>query len=132
MREIKNKAFLMYFNEEDVYRDLTDEQAGKLLKAMYRYAVDGEKVITPQNNAILWGVFHSWRVQYDQDNAKYIEQARKKRERDNERYQREKEKLKEGQEANSPLPFDYEPKDASPAKHKKFLYEDDMNSDEPF
>ena len=132
MREIKNKAFLMYFNEENIYRELTDEQAGKLLKAMYRYAVDGEKVITPQHDAILYGVFLSWRVQYDQDNAKYVEQATRKRERDNERYQREKEKLKEGEEANSPLSFEYEGNNTSPAKCKKFLYEEDRYCDRPF
>ena len=127
------KAFLTYYDSEVMYEMLTDQEAGRLIKAMFRYCKDGEVTLTKEDG-VPYAYFVVLKGQFDRDAEKYREQTEKKRERDNERYQREKEeKLKESKEANSPLPFEYERKEESIVK-RKFPFEDPaaVNSDVPF
>ena len=85
---------MIHLCQENLYTSLSDEQVGKLVKAMFRYANDGEVVLSGDKleEAMLYGIFLTWQNQYDQEENKYIERALEKREKDNKRYLEKKAK----------------------------------------
>lgn len=90
MENYKNKAFLCYLDNEVMYLELSDEDAGKLIKAMFRYAKGQEVTLTREEAPIAYGYFVFLQGQYDRDKAKYEEKVAKKRKRDTARYAKQK------------------------------------------
>lgn len=88
-QETKTKAFLTYFDSEVMYKMLSDEEAGKLIKAMFRYCKDKEEILTIEDGTP-YAYFAVLKQQFDRDKAKYDEMVAKKRKRDNARYAKQK------------------------------------------
>ena len=93
MTDIKNKAFLTYYDNEIMYKMLSNEDAGKLIKAMFRYCKDGEEVLA-EADGMAYGYFAVLKSQFERDDQKYVQQALRKKKNDAERYQRKKEAAK--------------------------------------
>ncbi|MCP3673105.1 MAG: hypothetical protein GY829_01350 [Gammaproteobacteria bacterium] len=65
----KRKSFVLHKDSLDILPDLTDEQAGKLFKAIYAYQIDQEE----QLDQITKLVFLPFKNQFLRDDAKYKE-----------------------------------------------------------
>ena len=89
MSEIRNKAFLTYYDNEVMYTLLSNEDAGKLIKAMFRYCKDGEEVLS-EADGMAYGYFAVLKSQFERDDQKYVQQAIRKKKVDAERYQKKK------------------------------------------
>lgn len=50
--EIKKPSFLVYYNNEVVVLRLSDEEAGKLFKSLFRYGRDGGESDFSENPAL--------------------------------------------------------------------------------
>ena len=50
--EIKKPSFLVYYDNEVVVSRLTDEEAGKLFKSLFRYGRDGVEPDFSENPAL--------------------------------------------------------------------------------
>jgi len=61
------KSFILHFDSLDVLDELTDEQAGKILKAMRNYQLGFDYDLDP----ILSAYFFSFKKQFDRDNESY-------------------------------------------------------------
>ena len=72
---MKKKSFIIRLENREQFEMLTDEQAGKLLKAMCRYSATGE--LPDFTDAILKFAFSMFRGQLDRDAEKYEEMCRK-------------------------------------------------------
>ena len=70
------KSFLLYTEQQEVINELSNDDAGKLLKAIYNYASDQ---IIPDFDGILKFVFIPIRQQIDRNNKKYEETKEKRR-----------------------------------------------------
>ena len=70
------KTFLMYKEWQPVIEAMTDEQAGKLLKAIYSYQIDNEVNIT---DGLLLGMFNMMKAKFEIDAALYEEKCEKNR-----------------------------------------------------
>ena len=68
------KSFIMYLDNKDVFYDLTDEQAGQLIKAIYKYQESGE--ITAKG--LLKTVFLSFKGMLDRNEEKWEEIKQKR------------------------------------------------------
>lgn len=90
-KEIKTKAFLTYYDSEVMYQMLSDAEAGKLIKAMFRYCKDQEEVLS-EKDGTPYAYFVVLKGQFDRDARKYHDEVFAKRKRDKERYERKKEK----------------------------------------
>lgn len=66
--ELKKKSFLLHIDSLDVLDDLTDEQAGKLLKAMKAFHCGEEIQLDPLTKM----AFSFFKNQFIRDNEKYI------------------------------------------------------------
>lgn len=97
MSEIRNKAFLTYYDNEIMYKLLSNEDAGKLIKAMFRYCKDGEEILA-EADGMAYGYFEVLKSQFERDDQKYVQQALKKKARDAERYQKKKEAARAGRQ----------------------------------
>ena len=88
-QETNTKAFLTYFDSEVMYKMLSNEEAGKLIKAMFRYCKDKEETLTMEDGTP-YAYFAVLQQQFDRDKAKYDEMVAKKRKRDKARYAKQK------------------------------------------
>ena len=80
--------FILYTQQYEVLEPLSDEQLGKLLRALYLYARDKE---TPTfTDGMLTMAFGFVRMQIDASNAKYEEKREKMRENIRKRWERQK------------------------------------------
>lgn len=68
---MKKKSFIIRLENREQFEMLTDEQAGKLLKAMCRYSATGE--LPDFTDAMLKFAFSMFRGQLDRDAEKYEE-----------------------------------------------------------
>ncbi len=64
----KKKSFLLHIDSLEILNDLSDEQAGKLFKAIYSHQIDDEVSL----DQITKMVFLPFRNQFERDNEKYI------------------------------------------------------------
>jgi len=69
------KSFLLHHDSLGILEKLSDEQAGKLFKAIHQYAISG--VITCDEITEL--VFHPFQMQFDRDNEKWDKSAERSR-----------------------------------------------------
>lgn len=76
MKESKN-SFLLYTEQKEVIDKLSDEQAGQLIKAIYKYANDGEM---PELEGLLDIVIIPFKQCIDKNNEKYEEVIKKRSE----------------------------------------------------
>lgn len=77
METINKKSFILHLDSLDVLNELTDEQAGKLFKAIYNFNCTGE---TPDFKDLLKVVFMPFQKQFIRDFEKYEKQVLKNRE----------------------------------------------------
>lgn len=73
---MERRAFLMYAEWHPLLTGMTDEQAGKLIKAIYAYQKGEEYEIT---DALLLGVFQMIKAKFDADRKLYEEKCEKNR-----------------------------------------------------
>ena len=71
------KTFLMYKEWQPVIEAMTDEQAGKLLKAIYAYQINNEVNIT---DGLLLGLFNMMKTKFETDATLYKEKCEKNKE----------------------------------------------------
>ncbi len=64
----KKKSFLLHIDSLEILNDLSDDQAGKLFKAIYSHQIDGEISL----DQITKMVFLPFRNQFERDNEKYV------------------------------------------------------------
>ena len=75
-KEFKAKGFLLYTDDEDFFKDLDDDEAGILIKALFRYFNRGE---TPKEMPkIIKMPFNVLKKDIDRDVRKYMEDIRGK------------------------------------------------------
>ncbi len=65
----KRKSFVLHKDSLEILPDLTDEQAGKLFKAIYAYQIDEEIKL----DQIIKMVFLPFKNQFARDDSKYLE-----------------------------------------------------------
>ena len=65
----KRKSFVLHKDSLEILPDLTDDQAGKLFKAIYAYQIDEEINL----DQIIKMVFLPFKNQFARDNDKYLE-----------------------------------------------------------
>ena len=69
-------SFILYHDQKQVFDELTDEQAGKLIKAIYEYNINGKVKLT----GALRLVFIPFKTAFDRNNEKWDETAEKRSE----------------------------------------------------
>ncbi|MBP5580786.1 MAG: hypothetical protein J6X85_03180, partial [Ruminococcus sp.] len=74
----EKKSFILYSDAEEQWSMLTDEQAGILIKALFRYADTGERLETTDGMLLMAFSFIS--AQIDRDKAKYKSTCEKRKE----------------------------------------------------
>ncbi|MBE6876866.1 MAG: hypothetical protein E7496_09155 [Ruminococcus sp.] len=86
----KKKSFILYLDRKKELDMLTDEQAGKLFKAVYQYAEDGKE---PEfGELVLTVMFSVFRSQMDMNAEKYAEICKKRSENQHKRWEKQKER----------------------------------------
>ena len=70
------KAFVMYDEWQTLIESMTDEQAGKLIKAIYDYQYGEE---TPPEETLLNSIYQMMRNRFEVDAAKYKEVCEKRK-----------------------------------------------------
>lgn len=88
-KEFKSKAFLLYTDDEDFFKDLDDDEAGKLIKALFRYFNRGE---VPELPKLVKMPFNVIKKNIDRDSRKYIDDLKGKSDRRKEQWRQRKEK----------------------------------------
>lgn len=73
---MQKKSFVLHLDSLDILDDLTDEQAGKLFKAMYNFQKEKEIKLDPQLKLL----FLQFRNQFLRDNEKYSETCKRNKE----------------------------------------------------
>lgn len=73
----KKNSFVLYLNALEQWEMLSDEQAGKLVKALFKYADTGEKLQT--EDGMLRMAFSFITAQMDRDSEKYAKTCEKRR-----------------------------------------------------
>ena len=71
----EHKSFLLYKDNRVIVDTCTDEQAGKLIKALYAFACDGEELVT--EDKMLFGFFSIIRNSIIRDEEKYQKKCEK-------------------------------------------------------
>ena len=83
MQAKKKESFILYLQQKELFNKLTDEQAGKVIKAIYEYEDSGK---TPNFDFGLDIVFTSIKTSLDSNRIKYQEKCEKNRENINKRW----------------------------------------------
>lgn len=73
---MKKEAFLIYHSFYDVIKNISDQDAGKLLKAVFEYEIKNAEIELPPE---LKMAFRFIKSQLDRDHEKYIERCEKNR-----------------------------------------------------
>lgn len=73
----KQNSFVLYKDSIDVVEKLTDEQAGQLIKAIFRYEVNGE---VPELDLVTDIVFATMRQHLDRNKARFEATCKKRSE----------------------------------------------------
>ena len=73
----EKKSFIMYMDQRRLINKLTDEEAGRLLKAIYEYQATGECADLPPAADMLFGVICN---QLDRDNEKWARTVQRRAE----------------------------------------------------
>lgn len=73
----EKKSFVLYTKHEEIINSLSDEEAGKLIKAIFKYVNKG---IEPQLNGLLNVVFIPIRQDIDSNMEKWLEEKNKRAE----------------------------------------------------
>ena len=68
------KSFILYHDQKEVIDELDDEQAGKLIKAIYEYNVNKKEIL----NGVLKLVFIPFKTSFDRDEDKWVEISEKR------------------------------------------------------
>jgi len=89
-------SFILYTEQKAVVDKLTDEQAGKLIKAIYEYEETGE---IPELDSVLDLVFTPFKIALDKNDSKWEEIKQKRSEAG--KIGAEKKKQKQAKEANA-------------------------------
>ena len=82
----EKKGFVLYKDQKDVIDDLTDEEAGKLIKAIYEYETTGE---LPELDRMLQLVVKPFVSTLKRDKVKYNEKCQKNKENAEKRCKKE-------------------------------------------
>lgn len=85
---MKKKSFLLYTDSTPQIELLSDEEAGQLIKGIFRYVTFGEELVT--DNRVLAMTFAVFKSQLDRGQEKYEETCRKRTEAINKRWERYK------------------------------------------
>ena len=86
---LKKDTFLLYKNKIGSIEILSDEQAGKVFKAILRY-VNNKDITYLNKNNVEYGVFVGFVEQIDYSDKKYIEKCEQNRKNANKRYENNK------------------------------------------
>ena len=78
-KEFRAKGFLLYTDDEDFFRDLDDDEAGQLIKALFRYFNRGE--MPKDMPKIIKMPFNVIRKEIDRDVSKYVADVKGKSDR---------------------------------------------------
>lgn len=78
----KENTFLLFTEQRTAISYLTDEEAGKMFKAIYAYADEG---IIPEFTGSMMSVFSMYRSQIDRCKEAYRKKCEKNRENSNKR-----------------------------------------------
>ena len=70
----EHNSFLIYKDNAPLVESCTDEQAGKLFKALFAFACDGEELVT--DDRMLKGFYTVFRNSIQRDDQKYQERCR--------------------------------------------------------
>ena len=81
---MEKKSFILYVDTAKQVDFLTDEEAGQLFKALFRYVSDGKEFVT--DNRTLAIVFSAIKAQIDRDSKKYVEISNKRKEAANKKW----------------------------------------------
>ena len=76
---MKQKSFIMYNDQKKLFDQLTDEEAGKLIKAVFMY-LDDENTDNYLQDRMLLILFNTLVQQIERDKQKYAEKCKKLRE----------------------------------------------------
>lgn len=71
----KKESFILYTEQKEVFENLSDEDAGKLIKGIFEHATGNQ----PEFNNLLKLVFIPIRQQLDRNTQKYLETKEKRR-----------------------------------------------------
>lgn len=93
---MKNKAIILHHDYKDIFSLLSDEESGKLLKALFLYDVDGYETIFDERELNL--VFLQVKKSLDANREHYEETCRKRAESASKRWEKREEKAKEKEE----------------------------------
>ena len=66
------KSFVLYKDQRDVFNSLTDEEAGKLIKALFNYEDDCQ---LPNFSGLFLSVFLQFKQTLDRDREKWLKRA---------------------------------------------------------
>ena len=77
-KEFKAKGFLLYTDDEDFFKDLDDDEAGILIKALFRYFNRGE--MPKEMPKIIKMGFNVIRKEIDRDSSNYEKTTKRKSE----------------------------------------------------
>ena len=98
-KEFRAKGFLLYTDDEDFFRDLDDDEAGQLIKALFRYFNRGE--MPKDMPKIIKMPFNVIRKEIDRDTTSYSERTRKQSEKKKEWWRKQKAEVNSSIDDNS-------------------------------
>ncbi len=96
------KSFIMFCDRLNELEMLTDEQAGRLMKALFKYVSAGE-VIPAQEDVAVKLLFSVMKSSIDENNAKYDRRCEKNRQIAIEREQRKREQSQIAEHERAPI-----------------------------
>jgi hypothetical protein len=78
MKNERRKSFILYLDNSIILDQLTDEESGKLIKAIFKYQSSGVTPDFSKNPALAMG-FSVFKMSLDRDSEKYQERCEKNR-----------------------------------------------------
>ena len=81
MKNERRKSFILYLDNSIILDQLTDEESGKLIKAIFKYQSSGVTPDFSKNPALAMG-FSVFKMSLDRDSEKYQERCERNRAND--------------------------------------------------
>lgn len=78
MKNERRKSFILYLDNSIILDQLTDEESGKLIKAIFKYQSSGVTPDFSKNPALAMG-FSVFKMSLDRDSEKYQERCERNR-----------------------------------------------------